>query len=172
MALVCDIKSGKITYKGDDIGEFRSSNGQTTVSLNIEYESGDDWAVPLSYLSYGLSLISVDELQDSLLTIESSGESIDQEFDVLRFLAEKQVKRSGYIWKFYKNDADDWPSSLHGHDYDKGLKLDVITGRIFDVGTRACCKTMKSKDLKEVQSKLRASKDFKDLVVLLVDQTG
>ena len=60
MALVCDIESGKITYKGDGIGEFRSSNGRTTVSLNIEYESGDDWAVPLSYLGYGLSLISVD----------------------------------------------------------------------------------------------------------------
>ena len=31
-----------------------------------------------------------------------------------RLLTEKIVKRSGYVWKFNKTDADPWPSVLHG----------------------------------------------------------
>jgi hypothetical protein len=90
---------------------------------------------------------------------------------ISRFLTEKQVKRGGYIWKFHKSDADNWPSPLHGHDYDKGLKLDAITGDIYDVGTRARCKTLKVGDLQAVQDELRASKDFKEAVASLIDNT-
>lgn len=105
----------------------------------------------------------------ALLTIETSEESVADEFEVVRFLTEKQVKRGGYIWKFHKSDADNWPSPLHGHDYDKGLKLDAITGGIYDVGTRALCKTLKAGDLHAVQAGLRASKDFKQAVATLID---
>ncbi|MGY4501197.1 hypothetical protein ACVWYH_005128 [Bradyrhizobium sp. GM24.11] len=107
-----------------------------------------------------------------LLTVETSEDSIAEEFEVVRYLTEKQVKRGGYIWKFHKSDADDWPSPLHGHDYDKGLKLDAITGDIYDVGTRELCKTLKASDLQAVQAKLRASKDFKEAIATLIDNTA
>ena len=60
---------------------------------------------------------------------------------------------------------------MHGHDYDKGLKLDAITGNIYDVGTRERCKALKAKHLQDVQAELRASKDFKEAVATLIDKT-
>jgi hypothetical protein len=103
-----------------------------------------------------------------LLTVETFEDSIAEEFEVVRYLTEKQVKRGGYIWRLHKSDPDDWPSRLHGHDYDKGLKLDAIAGDIYDVGTRERCKTLKAGDLQAVQAKLRASKDFKEAVATLI----
>ena len=86
-------------------------------------------------------------------------------------LLEKHVKRGSYIWDFHKTDADPWPSRLHGHDYQKGLKLDAVTGNVYDVGTRQCCKKLKPKHLLEIQEKLRKSKDFAPLVQQLIDDT-
>ena len=75
------------------------------------------------------------------------------------------MKRGSFVWDFHKSDADPWPSLLHGHDYDKGLKLDAITGQVYDVVTKTCCKVLKEKDLKAIQDALRKSKDFHNLVV-------
>jgi hypothetical protein len=58
---------------------------------------------------------------------------------------------------------------LHGHDYEKGLKLDVLTGRIYDVGSRQLCRTLKAKRLKSIQDELRASEDFREIVAQLLD---
>lgn len=104
-----------------------------------------------------------------MLAVETPEAAIDKEFDVPQLLVEKLVKRKGYVWDFHKTDADPWPSRLHGHDYEKGLKLDALTGDIYDVSTRARCKTLKKSELKLVQAELRACKDFKDLVVELID---
>jgi hypothetical protein len=71
--------------------------------------------------------------------------------------------------EYKRADADPWPSPLHGHEYDKGLKLDAITGRIFDVATRQLCETLNPKHLRSIQDELRASKDFKELVLKWVD---
>lgn len=172
MSLQFDPQTGKITYRGKEVGEHVFKNGRSTVRLNIEYKGDDDWIVPLSWFAYGLSKLPENQPATALLTVETSEDSIAEEFEVVRSLIEKQVKRGGYIWKFHKNDADEWPSPLHGHDYDKGLKLDAITGEIYDVGTRQRCKTLKSRDLQAVQSNLRESKDFKDAVSTLVDKTS
>jgi hypothetical protein len=61
----------------------------------------------------------------------------------VRYLTEKQIKRDGYIWKFHKNDADGWPSPLHGLEYEKGLKLDVLTANIYDVGPDSAARPLK-----------------------------
>jgi hypothetical protein len=68
------------------------------------------------------------------LTFETSEADIAEGYDVRRSLTEKVVKRDGCIWKFHKNDPDHWPSALHGHDYEKNVKLDAYTGEIYDVG--------------------------------------
>lgn len=169
MALQFDPSTGKITYRGKVVGEHIYENGRSIVRLNIEYEGGDDWIVPLSGFASGLAALDENRPPQAELTINTPEDEVEQEFDVVRFLTEKQVKRNGYVWAFHKNDADNWPSPLHGHDYDKGLKLDAITGDIYDVGTKQRCKTLKSKHLNDIQEQLRESKDFKDKVSALVD---
>ena len=167
MSLQFDPSTKKITYRGKEVGEYILKDGHSTVRLNIEYEGGDDWIVPLSWFAYGLSLLAENQPAPALLTVETSEDSIAEEFKVVRYLTEKQVKRGGYIWKFHKSDADAWPSPLHGHEYDKGLILDAITGDIYDVGTRERCKTFKAGDLEAVQAELRASKDFEEAAALI-----
>lgn len=172
MSLQFDPSTGKITYRGKEVGEHIFKDGHSTVRLNIEYEGGDDWIVPLSWFAHGLSLLAENQPAPPLLTVETSEDSIAEEFEVVRYLTEKQVKRGGYIWRFHKSDADDWPSPLHGHDYDKGLKLDAITGDVYDVGTQARCKTLKAGDLQAIQAQLRASKDFKEAVAAFIDNAA
>lgn len=94
------------------------------------------------------------------LTIETDEAGIAQEYDALRMLTEKIVKRSGYIRVFHKTDTDQWPSAPHAHDYEKNLKLDALTGDIYDAGTRQCCKKLSAKELGRIHDELRQSKDF------------
>jgi hypothetical protein len=58
-------------------------------------------------------------------------------------------------------------SPLHGHDYSKGMKVDAISGQIYDVLTRQRCGSMKEKRLNEMQRQLRQSKDFSDRATAL-----
>ena len=169
MSLQLDPHTGKITYNGREVGEHVVENGKSTVHLDIEYKTDGEWIAPLSWFAYGLSLLPENRPAPAQLEIETPDDSIGQELDVLRYLTEKHVKRGGYVWKFHKTDMDTWPSLLHGHDYDKGLKLDALTGEIYDVGTRQHCKTLKATSLKDVQDELRLSDDFKDAVEKLID---
>jgi hypothetical protein len=164
-----DGETGKITYKGREVGEHIFAHGRSTVRLNIEYETGDDWIVPLCWLAIGLAKLPENQPSPVLLTLKTSENGIKETYDVTRLLLEKQVKRSGYVWDFHKSDADPWPSPLHGHDYEKGLKLDAITGEIYDTATRERCKVLKRRHLKSVQQELRQSKDFADSVRRLID---
>ena len=87
----------------------------------------------------------------------------------MRLLTEKTIKQKGYVWRFHKNDADQWPSKLHGHEYHKNLKIDAITGEIYDAGTRELCMKLNVKKLEAIQSELRASPDFVALVAKYID---
>ena len=169
MTLQFDPNTGKITYRGKEVGEHIFEDGRSIVRLNIEYKGGDDWVVPLSFFAQGLALLDENRPPPASLTIKTPEDMIGEKFNVVRFLIEKQVKRNGYVWTFHKTDADNWPSRLHGHDYEKGLKLDAIKGGIYDVGTRELCKTLKCKHLKYIQAELRRSNDFKDKVATLID---
>lgn len=170
MPLQLDPHTGAITYNGATIGEHTFKDGVSTVRIALTYETQGEAIVPLSWLAYGLSKLPENMPPEPVLTIETRDVAIDKAFDVPRLLVEKLVKRKGHVWDFHKTDADPWPSRLHGHDYEKGLKLDAITGDIYDVATRARCKTLKKKELRVVQAELRACKDFKDLVNQLIDQ--
>jgi hypothetical protein len=63
-------------------------------------------------------------------------------------------------WIFHKNDADPWPSRLHGHHNQRPLKLDAITGYIYSIRTREHVQTLRRKSLIPIQTTLLASKDF------------
>lgn len=170
MPLQFDPATGKITYRGQEVGQQVFEDGKSIVRINIQFETAGEWIVPVSWLAYGLTLLPENGPLPVVLELQTPADGIEQEFDVVRFLTEKQVKRSGYVWKFHKTDVDPWPSPLHGHDYDKGLKLDVLTGDIFDVGTRQRCKKLKEKKLQEIRSALRASDDFKELMMTLLPE--
>lgn len=171
MSLQFDPETGKITYKGREVGEHVFKEGTSTVKLNIEYTTAGEWVVPLSWFAHGLAQLPENDTPQSLLTLECPENSIAEEFDVPRLLTEKIVKRKPYVWEFHKTDADPWPSPLHGHDYEKGLKLDVLTGKIYDVGTRQHCKTIKDSSLSDIRAELRASKDFSETMNALLPKT-
>jgi hypothetical protein len=115
---------------------------------------------PLAYLALGLQKIEPPPPL-SALEVATSEDEIEEEFDVPRFLIEKVVSADGYVWKFHKTDVDPWPSALHGHDYENGLKIDALTGEIFDVASRQRCKKLNRKALSRLQRELRKNKDLK-----------
>src|SRR5580692_8800743 len=91
--------------------------------------------IPLIWFAEGLAKIEPPD-PTPLLEIATAADDIDEWCNVPRLLSEKVAARDGYIWNFHKTDLDPWPSPLHGHDYDKGLKLDATNGYIFDAGAR------------------------------------
>jgi hypothetical protein len=161
-----DPETSEISYEGKVVGHYTFEDGVPRVSLNITYECGpeDQWMVPLSWFAYGLAMLHgyKEPLQQNVaaITVETAQEEIAEEFAVSRYLTEVTVKRDGYVWRFHKTDPDDWPSKLHGHDYEKHLKMDALTGDIYDVGTRHRCKTLRKKELSRIQDVLKASDDF------------
>ncbi len=70
------------------------------------------------------------------------------------------VPVKGKRWEFHKADADPWPSPLHAHHYEAGLKLDAITGKFYRTGTRIEQGRLKPKELRRIQIGLLNSKDF------------
>jgi hypothetical protein len=71
-------------------------------------------------------------------------------------------------WIFHKNDADPWPSMLHGHHNERPLKLDAITGFIYSVHTRKHVQSLRRGELECVQRALINSKDFADRARALI----
>jgi hypothetical protein len=124
--------------------------------------------VPLSWFGFGLHKLQKYQPQPADLQIKTEESSIAETYDVSRFITEKIIRRGGYVWDFHKADADPWPSLLHGHDYERNLKLDAIASEIYDVGTRQRCKRMKLDDLRAIQETLKVSKDFHDKAITLI----
>ena len=53
---------------------------------------------------------------------------------------------------------------MHAHEYDRNVKLDAITGDIFDATTRDRCMRLKKGKLLDIQARLRESPDFAALL--------
>ncbi|RWE14289.1 MAG: hypothetical protein EOS23_03715 [Mesorhizobium sp.] len=122
------------------------------------------------HLARGLSELKENQKVEPevALTVETAEDDVNVLDGVMRRLDEKTVKGNGYVWRFHKNDADDWPSPLHGHDYEQGLKIDAITGNIYDTSTKNHCETLKRRALAILQATLRKSADFKGKVEALI----
>jgi hypothetical protein len=71
-------------------------------------------------------------------------------------------------WIFHKNDADPWPSKLHGHHNERPLKLDAVSGFIYSIQTREHVQTLRPKELMRIQMALITSKDFGDRARALI----
>jgi hypothetical protein len=171
MALEFDPMTGKISYQGKEVGTYTYKDGRGQVHLDIKYECDADlWVVPLSYFSIGLNKLPSNQVKvaPADLLIETDEESLTDLRSVPRFLTEKEIKAGSYVWSFHKTDSDNWPSALHGHEYEHRLKLDVLTGNIYDVVTRQHYASLKREDLAKVRDELRKSKDFSEKVQVLL----
>lgn len=163
-AVTHDHKGQKFLIDGEEICRYTVTDGRATVTVTWTYECApDEIIVPLSYFTNGLA-----ELSPLSLTVETDADSVDLVVGK-QTLLEKQVKVGGYKWEFHKTDVDNWPSPLHGHDYESMRKLDAITGDVFDVNTKACVGKLKSKQLDVVHNTLRSSSDFRQKIAQYVD---
>ncbi|MFG1465074.1 hypothetical protein V5F77_19495 [Xanthobacter sp. DSM 24535] len=165
MAKTIAIDNDKLVFDGETIATHECRDGKHTVTINFSYAVNDDsWFQPVVDLVNGLKRLPEykDVAPEVLLVLESDEDAVEILTGALRRLDEKTVKGSGYKWRFHKNDADNFPSPLHGHDYERGLKIDALTGRIFDASTKNHCETLKSKGLDKLHRELKGSADFKD----------
>lgn len=155
---------GRITHNGRDIGTHAFVDGKHRVTVSFEYEVDKDlWFQPLVQLTMELDKLDPPPACGPVaLTLNLVEEDLEELPGVTISLNEKTVVHRGYIWRFHKSDSDKWPSDLHAHDYDKGLKLDGYTGEVWDVGTRNHIGSLNKKALAVVHQELRSSKDFKD----------
>lgn len=170
--LKLDNETRKITYKGKEVGQIIRKDGLSTLNLQLSIEAKDDKELLILLSSFSIELkgLSENKPNPESLILETDEDDIAEALKALRTLNEKQVRSNGHKWTFHKNDADNWPSKLHGHDYDNCLILDAITGEIFDSGTRNHLKTLKNMALQRIQSTLRKSNDFKEAVRNLIDK--
>ena len=65
-------------------------------------------------------IIGTVELEESILPV-----------GIPKLLTEQTIKVKGEIWVVHKNDADQFPSAPHAHNYESGVSLDLGTGEIF-----------------------------------------
>jgi hypothetical protein len=160
-----DPLSGDISFEGRKVGSTEYADGRTRVAFNIAYETGaEDWVLPLSWLAYGMRLAGLDQRPSPVLEVAIDVDDVEPvTLSGPVLLVEKTLKIDGYVWKFHKSDADHWPSPLHGHDYDRGLVIDGITGRIYDKATRIEVAKLKRKALGALHEDIRASKDLATL---------
>lgn len=165
MAKKLTLDHGKLVFDGETIATHEYRDGQHTVTINFSYSvNGEMWFQPVVDLVKCLRGFAEykDVAPDLLLVLESEEDDVEILSGVVRRLDEKTVKGDGYKWRFHKNDADNFPSPLHGHDYERGLKIDALTGRIFDAATKNHCETLKAKGLDKLHRELKGSTDFKD----------
>ncbi|CAN7633647.1 hypothetical protein [Brucella pseudogrignonensis] len=164
-------KEGKIFLGDTEIGSQQFQDGVSTVSLNVTYSTAsNEWAVPISWFAAELQRLPEYSRPkpEVLLIIEATELDVDLVEHAFQRLDEKTIKGNGFTWRFHKNDIDPFPSELHAHDYEQGLKLDAIDGKFYDASTKSHRGTLKKRILEDIQSQLRASPDFCDKVKRLI----
>lgn len=152
-------------YKDRVVGSWHVENGQGRVLLDITYDVDEAAMDVIELLSRaGVALLDHAEKEpknDPLCILETEKSDVEMVDGARRRLVEVTIKRDNYQWRFHLNDADPWPSIVHGHDYDRGLKLDAFTGYIYDINTKQHCETLKKKKLSFIVAKLKEHPEFK-----------
>ncbi len=166
MSFFFDVKTSDFIYKGQVVGSWRVEEGRGRIILNITYdvdEAGSEIVELLSRVGFAIKEHGKkDPPPEVLCTIETEKEDIEESVvGALRTLVEVTIKHDNYQWRFHLNDADPWPSIVHGHDYDRRLKLDAFTGKIYDTGTKQHCETLKKKKLAFIIAELKKNPEFK-----------
>lgn len=69
-------------------------------------------------------------------------------------LQEKTVKCKGEVWVVHLSDADPNPSNPHAHNEEKGEKLDLLTGNVFDIVTDKLVRKLSKKSMRYIFSQI------------------
>lgn len=101
---------------------------------------------------------SVEKVPEPSFVFETSSDDIEP-----TVLTEAIVNKFGNKWEFHLSDPDPWPSVPHGHDNEKGKKLNPFTGEIFNIKTRKITGRLKPRKLSELQLELKSKKGFEDI---------
>jgi len=67
-------------------------------------------------------------------------------------LKEILIKFQGEVWEIHLNDKDPFPSNPHAHNVDRGWKLNLSNGEIFDK-SRHLRQTLSTKELKDFRNR-------------------
>ncbi len=95
--------------------------------------------------------------KEELIEITKSFEHGDliytnKDFSFISFI----VKCGGKIWKFHKYDKDDnFPSKLHGQNYEDKEKVDVYTGEVYDAINRQLKRKLSKRELTKIQGECK-----------------
>ena len=66
------------------------------------------------------------------------------------FFYDPQYEIRNLKWRIHNDDVDTFPSIPHLHSKEKALKLDVYTGRIYDIKTKKHLYSASMKDMKKL----------------------
>ncbi|PZP56506.1 MAG: hypothetical protein DI586_03405 [Micavibrio aeruginosavorus] len=153
-------------YKNKVVGSWKVENGHGRFHLDITYEV-DDVGISLGELLPKIAEVlkihaeKEPPMKDPIVILETDEIDVEPIMPARRTLTEVTIKRGNHKWRFHLNDADPWPSIVHGHDYERNLKLDAFTGYIYDISTRNHCETLKKKKLNFIVAKLKENPEFK-----------
>ena len=137
MPVTYDPIENKIWFNGQTIGSLTEAKGRYGLNMAIEYnfKNGEQRAEFLVALS-----TVIDKYEDSentyLLSWDCTESDVRPVETELQLLEEATIGIKGLKWRFHKNDADHWPSKLHGHEVQGRRVIDGLTGDIFDKSTR------------------------------------
>lgn len=171
-----DPNTSEFTYKGKTVGSWRVEKGQGRVLMDITYDVDEAAIDVIELLSRaGVALKEHARKTPPLVVacmIETGEDDIEFQVQGARqTLVEVTVKRDNYQWRFHLNDADPWPSIVHGHDYDRRLKIDAFTGKIYDTSTKNHCATLKKKKLDFIVIELKKNPEFKSRLESSADKS-
>ena len=161
MPVTYDPLENEIWLNGKAIGTLTEDDGKYNICMTIEY-SFQDPAKRIEFLSALSTVIDKFELSENvyILLWECAENDINPIETELQLLEEATISLKGSKWRFHKNDADHWPSKLHGHSLEGRKVIDGITGNIFDKSTRKKTGRLKKKALLNLQSTLKSNKDL------------
>lgn len=173
MPLQFDMHTAEITYEGHKVGEYRVENGVAKVTLDLTYECGiEEWIVPLSWFDYGLNLFA--EAPSQTTGSRRRGRNRGRRHSrTLHGAAspyrKKPSSKPGTSGGFTKATLTRGRPSYMLMSTTGDLKLDAITGDIFDATTRVRCMRLKKGKLRDIQTQLRDSPDFSATVAHHID---
>jgi len=150
-------KNDDILLDGKPVGKLETgSDGKLRIILDFELDS-DRAIAALAWFAHSLEETRSPADFELVTPIKGMIFKGGQ-----HLLLEYTLKHAGHKWRFHKNDADDWPSIIHGHDYEANLKLNPFDGKFFDTTTREYQGRLTKRQLRTVQRGLLRSKDFEE----------
>ena len=170
MPVTYDVIANEIWLDGKVIGNLTMDGNEYRLRMNIDcsFKDADKRAELLVALSTVIDRFE-DKGQDFFFSWECSNDDLELVKSELQLLEEATISIKGLKWRFHKNDADHWPSPLHGHEVNGRKVVDGLTGEVFDKSTRKMLGKLNKKALSRLHEALKKNKDIGPLAQKLIE---